>query len=613
MPAKAKDVTVVLVHEPNDKARAKSQLKQIEATFRLHPEGEAVPFAKNTHYTDLAEHVFPDKDGAYTNPLYLFISNHPTTVGVRNLARKTKEFLEMKQHECQMDILSISAGMEATKLNVVALVRVYGEKPRFGDLYDYLGKSGDNDVENYTGPKIIIPFGSRREYTPDEIRQHDDAVQKQNDILLASSEQRPFLNQLDTYTPLKLYDIDVHAEQIYDLRTKDRQMKLVTPYEDFIRIFNSCMSFVTENERDTYYNVMRGVSPKHELFNVIKDHINRTYIIPEKLPIEDEPALLDKIDRALFDLYVIQDFVEDPNITDITITDPYSICVRYKGNTYLSNVTFIDDADYFRFINGIAIYNRVDQSIPTQTFTDKRNDDYIMRFTLSAPYIDAMGYPALAIRKTPRKKMMSDDLIKAGMMDEKIRDYLIDCGLHKQGKGVVFAGPPGSGKTTLLNWFIEDGYEATANILVIQDTDELFAIRHGVQFQHPVLNPQQGESLCTLEMLGKDALVASKNVFIIGETKGAEICSALRLSNSGCRTALTIHSQSSMETIDKMVELARLGDANTSYDQAKRMVRAFQTIVYLENFQVQEITEIIGYDEAKRDMIYRPIYRRKSN
>ena len=59
-----------------------------------------------------------------------------------------------------------------------------------------------------------------------------------------------------------------------------------------------------------------------------------------------------------------------------------------------------------------------------------------------------------------------------------------------------------------------------------------------------------------------------------------------------------------------MVDLALKGLPNTTYDQAKRMIKAFQTIVYLEDFKVKEISEITGYDEERKDMIYRPIYRR---
>jgi hypothetical protein len=40
------------------------------------------------------------------------------------------------------------------------------------------------------------------------------------------------------------------------------------------------------------------------------------------------------------------------------------------------------------------------------------------------------------------------------------------------------------------------------------------------------------------------------------------------------------------------------------------MIKSFQTIVYLEDFQVREISEITGKDEARKDMVYRAIYRR---
>lgn len=127
--------------------------------------------------------------------------------------------------------------------------------------------------------------------------------------------------------------------------------------------------------------------------------------------------------------------------------------------------------------------------------------------------------------------------------------------------------------------------------------------------QHTVNNPMKGQEAIDLERLGQLALVAGANVFVIGEVKGAEICSAVTLGNSGCRTALTIHSNSSTDAIDKMADLAMRGYAKDIND-AKRMMKTFQTIVYLEDFCVKEISEIVGYDDEKKDMIYRAIYRK---
>ena len=138
----------------------------------------------------------------------------------------------------------------------------------------------------------------------------------------------------------------------------------------------------------------------------------------------------------------------------------------------------------------------------------------------------------------------------------------------------------------------------------------MFAYRKGVMFEHIVNNPRPGEESCDLEHLGKMALVAGANVFIIGETKGAEICSAITLANSGCRTATTIHAESAEETPEKMADLAMRGFAKST-DQAKRMIKAFNIIVYMQDFAVQEIEEIIGYDADKKELIFRCIYRKE--
>lgn len=608
MPGKKKKVRVVMIKpSPDDTLKASSGLRKAEAVYRKFPKNEIIPFAKNTPFAEIAENVIPDRDGPYHNPIYLFQSSHITTIGVASLSRKTKEFLEKKKRDFPMDILSVSAGMDGDHLSVTALVRVYDKKPRFGDLYTYLGENINEGEENDSGNRLVIPPGVYHRISEAERESHEKALARQDKVLEGASIQAPFLNTIRTYTKRRITEIDERQELIYDLRTKDMQIQLNTSYEEFISIFDDCMSYITTSEKDSYYSVLRGQMEKKAFFDVVEAYVQRTFIETSKLPMEDEPALIKKIDRALFELYIVQDLIDDPLITDIKITDPYSIRVRIKGKAYLSNITFIDADDYIRFINGIAVMNNIDLKVPTQTFTDEQDENYILRFSITAPYITCSGYPIIHIRKLPRKKMMADDLIKAGMMDEKIRDYLMDCG--KYSTGVVFAGPPGSGKTTILNWFLEDAYESSAEILVIQENDELFAYRRGVMFEHVVLNPQRGEAPCSMEQLGQMALVAGANVFVIGEAKGAEICSAITLSNSGCRTAITIHSQSSTDTIDKMVDLALRGSQNTSYDQAKRMIKSFQTIVYLEDFQVKEISEITGYDETKKDMTYRTIYR----
>ena len=78
----------------------------------------------------------------------------------------------------------------------------------------------------------------------------------------------------------------------------------------------------------------------------------------------------------------------------------------------------------FVFIQGIAVANNIDLGVPSQTFTDEQDENYILRFSLTSPYTTSTGFPIIHIRKIPRKKPMSEDLIKAGMFDEKNQKLL---------------------------------------------------------------------------------------------------------------------------------------------------------------------------------------------
>ena len=589
----------------------------VEAIYENFRASEMLPYTKNTPLHEVVSVVIPDRKGPvegneqFKTNIFLVQTFHPSTIGTKQLAQETLEYLNNKRNEYDMDIISVTAGIMDEQLCSMFIVRIYtpekkGKKHDFSDIFDYIHyetTTTGNKVD-----KLIIPDNAYIKYDENYKQNHNHMVEKQDEKYQNASKDAPFLNEIDNYVFRDMPEIDDKMECIYDLKSRDMQAQTILPYDKFIQIFNRCMQYITSVEKDSYYNVIREKVPKETFYNTIDAYIEKDYINTGLLPGEDFHVLKDKLERALFQLYIVQDLIDDPDITDVKITSPDSIRVRVHGDAYLSNITFINAEDYIRFIQGIAVKNNVDLSVPTQTFTDESDPNYILRFSITAPYITGSGLPIIHIRKVSRKKLMGNELIKAGMFDEKIMNYLLDCGRYS--RGVVFAGPPGSGKTVLLNWFLECAYESSAEILVIQENDELFSYRKGVMFEHVVNNPQKGEKACSLEDLGQLALVAGANVFVIGEAKGAEICSAITLSNSGCRTAITIHSPSSTETIDKMADLAMRGYAQ-SYEQAKRMIKSFQTIVYLQDFKVQEISEITGFNEQTKDMEYRYIYRRE--
>ncbi len=44
----------------------------------------------------------------------------------------------------------------------------------------------------------------------------------------------------------------------YDLCTKDMEIQLNTSYDNFIKIFQEIMVYITANKRDNYYAVLQG-------------------------------------------------------------------------------------------------------------------------------------------------------------------------------------------------------------------------------------------------------------------------------------------------------------------------------------------------------------------
>lgn len=585
-------------------------LPALEAKYRSGSYTDILPFAKNTSYYELAK-IIPETPHPYPGLYCVYRTKHYRSTGLHTLLMGIKRYFELKKRDIPMDILSISGGMEDGNLFAATMLRIYLPHPfNLDGFYKFLGEEATrravDEAERETG--LDSDEEETIEYTEQEIKDHDRAVEEQKVLLDNATEEKPFLNSIETYTPIKLPLYNEMKPLIYHLMEKERATKTILPYSQFHDIFEESMRYITSTEVARYYNVLQGMDLESTFMTSIEEYVVRKYIKERKvLPEEDLPTLMEKLRRALFELYIIQDLINDKDITDIKITDPQSIRVRIRGKAYLSDISFVSDEDYLRFVTALVIRNNINVNEAEQTFTDKHDKENLLRFTITMPYVSSNEYPTLHIRKISRKKMLFKDLINAGMMDEKTAAYLKDCGRHST--GVVFAGPPGSGKTIALNAFLEEAYEDSAEILVIQENDELFAYRKGVMFQHVVNNPSGGQKACSLEYLGQLALVAGANVFVIGEAKGAEICSAVTLANSGCRTSMTIHSRSSTETIDKMADLAMRGYAQ-SFEQAKRMMKGFETIVYLESFKVQEISQIIGYDEEKKDMIYRPIYRR---
>jgi pilus assembly protein CpaF len=192
------------------------------------------------------------------------------------------------------------------------------------------------------------------------------------------------------------------------------------------------------------------------------------------------------------------------------------------------------------------------------------------------------------------------------MMDEDIARFLRYEAAHSE--GMIFTGKGASGKTTCMNALL-DLIPLDKSGLVIQENEELFSDIHpDLMFQKTVLNKGEGRIQYSLQDLARNGLLLDLDVFVIGEIKGAEALYMLNASYTGHTCWASVHGASSTEGINKLVDYIKYA-SDYSREDALHMLTHLETVVFMKNYKIWEVSKIVGWDDAKQDLIYKPIIR----
>ena len=274
-----------------------------------------------------------------------------------------------------------------------------------------------------------------------------------------------------------------------------------------------------------------------------------------------------------------------------------------KGNVSYCT-TNKQSADFIQFVYSVCGYRGSIHIANRKGQTYKKSDkqEYIRKSVDYVVYAAKNPYIGMDYHKNEK----NTEIIKVPTIDGYKYCFTVPThALVMRRKNNIFISG-NSGKTTLLNAFIEK-IPRTRETLVIQENDELFTQQSGFMFKH-VTHGFDGGRAYTLEDLGKMALVEGCNEFIIGEVKGGEMRNVMTLLNAGGYAALTVHSTNAYETLDKLADLVKYG-SSYSFEEARRMLKVMDTIVYMEGYKVRHILECHGYDDKTNQFIYEEIYK----
>lgn len=313
-----------------------------------------------------------------------------------------------------------------------------------------------------------------------------------------------------------------------------------------------------------------------------------------------------EFERYTFGYNILDELINDEDISDIRIVSENNIRVKRLGKRESTNIKFKSREEYIKFVDFIAAKNKVNLSSlnASQIFTDKEsNEKFILRFAISTGFLNSTDAPYVHIRKIAKNKKTLDTLIKEKMLNNEIKQYLIE--KAKNGTGILFTGKGASGKTTLMNALLD---EAEGSALVIQESEELFSYTQPeFMFQHVIQNRGESKIEYSLKDLAKAGLLMDLDYFLIGEIKGEEARYFLNAAYTGHKCWASVHGMNSVDAMDKLADYIK--DA-TDYNKTEimKMLRYISTIIYMENYRVKEISEVVGWDKENKELIFKRIF-----
>ncbi len=368
------------------------------------------------------------------------------------------------------------------------------------------------------------------------------------------------------------------------------------------KLFIEIVDYFTRVEKRTINMVNRDLVDKSILSQMVINYL-RDRRVPETLITE----ILQMFDAYVFGYHILEPLIDDETISDIKIINFDDIRIKRNGKRMTSDIKFKDSGEADRFVENIAIKNKVSLSDANalQNFTDKEsNKKFILRVVISTPFVNSGSHYYMHIRKIAKEKKDICRLISEQMLDAKTVGYLKEKAMKSS--GILFTGKGASGKTTLMNALL-DCIPKDKSALVIQENEELFTHLHeDMMFQHTVENRGEGRIQYSLQDLARNGLLIDLDYFIIGEIKGGEALYFLNAAYTGHKCWASVHGVSSTEAIDKLADYVKY-ESDYSKEDVIRMLRTLEVVVFMEDYKVKEISEIMGFDEVNHRLIYKKI------
>lgn len=389
-----------------------------------------------------------------------------------------------------------------------------------------------------------------------------------------------------------------------DLKEKKTYCAKEILSEEEQKIFLRLKANVADLNKSMVKKCLQGL--ESDYLNLLK-RVDVYLLETEKLSKEEASKMRDYFCDYVFGYYILSPLLDDERVSDIKVIDYNHVTVKVSGERMVSDVSFISEADFSDWAERLLILHKVSKKKGLFSFSDRfsRADSYL-RIDVQKESITSTEKINLHIRKIPKEKFSWEYLKECKMLDESMKEYMKN--RIAAGYGFLISGKGGSGKSTLLNNLLDE-ISYSESVLVSQESDELYSNVHPqMQFEHTIC-ASNGEEEVSLEDELRLGLLQDIDNFVIGEIKGAEALYVFTTAlSTGARFFGTIHANDARSSVLRLAWCARFA-SDYSVENLKGMLSGVSfVLIHMSHFAIDEIVEIVGFDDKKNDLIYKQIY-----
>lgn len=325
------------------------------------------------------------------------------------------------------------------------------------------------------------------------------------------------------------------------------------------------------------------------------------------LPLKERMMLGKRLYDSFRRLDILQELVDDPEVTEIMVNGKDRIFLEKKGRIIRWNRGFEEEEQLEDMIQQIV--SRINRAVNvSHPIADARLENGSRVHVVLPPI--ALDGPVVTIRKFP-EPITVEKLIRLGSLSEEAAGFLEM--LVKAGYNLFISGGTGSGKTSFLN-AMSAFIPADERIITIEDSAELQIrqIPNLVRLETRNANGE-GEGAVEISDLIRAALRMRPDRIIVGEVRGREALDMLQALNTGHDGSLsTGHANSPKDMLARLETMVLMGAELPLPAVRSQIASAVDVLVHLGRLRdrsrkVLEIVEVGDY--ANGEIELNPLFR----